>query len=220
MMKNIEARPRSYHTEMLDLWRPVGATWGPGQNSINSLLMVSPKALEMVVQVFEKARRQGKVRYLGISAHNPKVFRRVLEGYPQFSVIIFPYRRRMSNFHRQDLELVAGDATAHEVVVGAAQVKLLFAYLDCYFPVSRRADPDVVGRIVDDVLRRPAQLRVIQHEPEKRVCIEKKAHYMYSSKSFKCSSSSEMIVIRSLQSPGLRGFRLAVCSPTSLATGR
>ena len=76
---------------MLDLWRPVGATWGPGQNSINTLLMVSPKALEMVVQVFEKARQQGKVRFLGISAHNPKVFRRVLEKYPQFSVIIFPY---------------------------------------------------------------------------------------------------------------------------------
>jgi aryl-alcohol dehydrogenase-like predicted oxidoreductase len=91
MMKNIEVRLRSYHTEMLDLWRPVGATWGPGQNRVNSLLMVSPKALEMVVQVFEKARQQGKVRYLGISAHNPKVFRRVLEEYPQFSVIIFPY---------------------------------------------------------------------------------------------------------------------------------
>lgn len=91
MMKNIEARLRSYRTDMLDMWRPVGATWGPGQNRINSLLMVSPKALDMVVQVFEKARQQGKVRYLGISAHNPKVFRRVLDNYPQFAVIIFPY---------------------------------------------------------------------------------------------------------------------------------
>jgi aryl-alcohol dehydrogenase-like predicted oxidoreductase len=91
MMKNIEARLRSYRTEMLDLWRPVGATWGPGQNHINTLLMVSHKTLELVVSVFEKARQQGKVRYLGISAHNPKVFRRVLGEYPQFSVIIFPY---------------------------------------------------------------------------------------------------------------------------------
>lgn len=91
MMKNIEARLKSYRTEMLDLWRPVGATWGPGQNSINTLLMVSKKALDMVVQVFDKAHKQGKVRFLGISAHNPKVFRRVLSDYPQFSVIIFPY---------------------------------------------------------------------------------------------------------------------------------
>jgi hypothetical protein len=91
MMKNIEIRLKSYHTEMLDLWRPVGATWGPGQTKIATLLMVSAKALDMVVGVFEKARQQGKVRYLGISAHNPKVFTRVLKEYPQFSVVIFPY---------------------------------------------------------------------------------------------------------------------------------
>jgi aryl-alcohol dehydrogenase-like predicted oxidoreductase len=91
MMANIEARLKSYRTDMLDLWRPVGATWGAGQNSINTLLMVSHKALDLVVEVFEKARQQGKVRFLGISAHNPKVFRRVLNEYPQFSVVIFPY---------------------------------------------------------------------------------------------------------------------------------
>jgi predicted aldo/keto reductase-like oxidoreductase len=45
----------------------------------------------MVVEVFEKVRQQGKIRWLGISAHNPKLFRRVLNEYPQFSVIIFPY---------------------------------------------------------------------------------------------------------------------------------
>ena len=91
MMKNIEARLKSYKTDMLDLWRPVGATWGPGQNSIGSLLMVSEKTLELVAGVFEKAKQQGKVRFLGVSAHNPKVFRRVLNQFPQFSVIIFPY---------------------------------------------------------------------------------------------------------------------------------
>ena len=91
MMENIEARLKSYKTDMLDMWRPVGATWGKGQTNINTLLMVTPKALDMVVGVFEKAQKQGKVRFLGISAHNPKVFRRVLNDYPQFSVIIFPY---------------------------------------------------------------------------------------------------------------------------------
>jgi predicted aldo/keto reductase-like oxidoreductase len=76
---------------MLDMWRPVGATWGKGQKSMATMLMVSEKTLDLVVQVFEKAKQQGKVRFLGISAHNPKVFHRVLENYPQFSVIIFPY---------------------------------------------------------------------------------------------------------------------------------
>jgi hypothetical protein len=91
MMKNIEARLKCYHTDMLDMWRPVGATWGPGQNSLGTLMDVSEKALDLVVHVFEKAKQQGKVRFLGVSAHNPKVFRKVLEKYPQFHVIIFPY---------------------------------------------------------------------------------------------------------------------------------
>jgi aryl-alcohol dehydrogenase-like predicted oxidoreductase len=91
MMKSIEDRLKSYQTDVLDMWRPVGATWGEGQTTIPTMLMVSHKALDLVTEVFAKAKEQGKVRYLAISAHNPKVFRRVLNEYPQFSVIIFPY---------------------------------------------------------------------------------------------------------------------------------
>lgn len=91
MMRNIEARLRSYRTEKLDMWRPVGATWGPGQNRMGTLLPVSDKALDMVVEVFDKAKQQGKVDHLGVSAHNPEVFRKILCKYPQFEVIIFPY---------------------------------------------------------------------------------------------------------------------------------
>lgn len=91
MLKSIEDRLGSYKTDRLDMWRPVGATWGEGQTNMATMLMVSEKTLDMVVEVFEKAKQQGKVRFLGISAHNPLVFRRVLQHYPQFSVIIFPY---------------------------------------------------------------------------------------------------------------------------------
>ena len=91
MLESIDDRLRSYRTDVLDMWRPVGATWGEGQTSISTMLMVSQKTLDLVVEVFEKAKQQGKVRFLGISAHNPQVFRRVLGEYPQFSVIIFPY---------------------------------------------------------------------------------------------------------------------------------
>ena len=91
MMKTIEDRLRGYRTDVLDMWRPVGATWGEGQKKIATMLMVSEKTLDLVAEVFGKAKQQGKVRFLGISAHNPKVFRRVLNDYPQFSVIIFPY---------------------------------------------------------------------------------------------------------------------------------
>jgi len=91
MMKTIDERLKSYRTDVLDMWRPVGATWGKGQTKMATMLMVSEKTLDLVVDVFEKAKKQGKVRHLGVSAHNPKVFHRVLENYPQFSVIIFPY---------------------------------------------------------------------------------------------------------------------------------
>ena len=91
MMQSIDQRLKSYRTDVLDIWRPVGATWGEGQTKMATMLMISRKTLDMVVDVFQKARKQGKVRYLGVSAHNPKVFRRVLNEYPQFSVIIFPY---------------------------------------------------------------------------------------------------------------------------------
>ena len=91
MLKSIEDRLTCYKTEMLDMWRPVGATWGEGQTKIASMLEVSERALDMVVEVFEKVKKEGKVKFLGVSAHNPNVFRNVLNNYPQFSVIIFPY---------------------------------------------------------------------------------------------------------------------------------
>ena len=91
ILKSIEDRLKCYRTDVLDMWRPVGATWGEGQTSIATMLMVSQKTLDLVVEVFEQVKKEGKVRHLGISAHNPKVFRRVLNEYPQFSVIIFPY---------------------------------------------------------------------------------------------------------------------------------
>lgn len=91
LLAEIEKRLKAYGTDVLDIWRPVGATWGPGQTSIPTLLNVNRKALDLVVAAFDTAKKQGKVRFLGISAHNPKVFRSVLTDYPQFSVIIFPY---------------------------------------------------------------------------------------------------------------------------------
>lgn len=90
-ISEVEGRLKHYKTDTLDIWRPVGATWGEGQKKMATMLMVSQRTLDMVVDAFETVRKQGKVRWLGISAHNPKVFRRVLNEYPQFSLVIFPY---------------------------------------------------------------------------------------------------------------------------------
>ncbi|MBP7935920.1 MAG: aldo/keto reductase [Phycisphaerae bacterium] len=91
MLREIDARLRAYKTDRLDLWRPVGATWGEGQTRQATMWEVNEKTLDLVAGVFERAHKQGKVRFLGISAHKPSVFRRVLTKYPQFSVILFPY---------------------------------------------------------------------------------------------------------------------------------
>jgi len=90
LMSFIEARLRSYKTDMLDMWRPVAATWAQIEPGVDRRLAVTRRMCEMVVRVFEKARGQGKVRFLGTSEHEPKVFHQVLEEYPQFQVIIFP----------------------------------------------------------------------------------------------------------------------------------
>ncbi len=90
LMGSIEERLRSYKTDMLDMWRPVAATWGQDEPSLDKRLAITRRMFDMVVQVFEQAKRQGKVRFLGTSEHEPKIFHQVLEEYPQFQVIIFP----------------------------------------------------------------------------------------------------------------------------------
>ncbi len=86
MMKNIEGALRNYRTETLDIWRPVGAAYAEDQTAL-----LENRVLEKVVEVFDKAKQQGKVRWLGISVHNPNNIRHVLNSYPSFSVILFPY---------------------------------------------------------------------------------------------------------------------------------
>jgi aryl-alcohol dehydrogenase-like predicted oxidoreductase len=90
LMTSIEERLRSYKTDMLDMWRPVAATWAQIEPSVDRRLAVTRRMFDLVAEVFDKARQQGKVRFLGTSEHEPKVFRQALEEFPQFQVIIFP----------------------------------------------------------------------------------------------------------------------------------
>ncbi|NQT40859.1 MAG: aldo/keto reductase [Planctomycetes bacterium] len=90
MMQSIEDRLRSYKTDMLDMWRPVAATWGQDKDDVGRRLTITRRIFGLAVEVFERAKQQGKVRFLGTSEHEPKVFHQVLEEYPQFQVIIFP----------------------------------------------------------------------------------------------------------------------------------
>jgi aryl-alcohol dehydrogenase-like predicted oxidoreductase len=109
LLEEIDSRLKAYNTDMLDLWRPVGATWGEGQTSQASMWEVNEKTLDKVAEAFGKAHSQGKVRFLGISAHKPSVFRRVLKAYPQFSVILFPYMFLTKAFDGDSLLALAAE---------------------------------------------------------------------------------------------------------------
>ena len=85
---------------------------------IPTMLEIGTRVLDTVVEVFEKARKQGKVRWLGVSAHKPTVFRRVLNDYPQFSVILFPYL-----FTTKELEGESLLELAREKDVGVIGIK-------------------------------------------------------------------------------------------------
>lgn len=68
-------------TDYLDVWRPMFRQDGKHPDS----------DVEVCVEAFEKAHQQGKVRWLGMSSHNRAFIQHVIEKFPQFSMVIFPY---------------------------------------------------------------------------------------------------------------------------------
>ena len=80
-MANIEECLRCLGTDYLDVWRPQFRQDGNHENN----------DVEVCIEAFEKAHQQGKARWLGMSAHNRTFVQRVVENYPQYSVVIFPY---------------------------------------------------------------------------------------------------------------------------------
>lgn len=59
-----------------------------------SALMTEPQPdadIDATVEAFEHAHKQGKARFLGISSHHHGFLKRLVENWPQVSVILFPY---------------------------------------------------------------------------------------------------------------------------------
>jgi aryl-alcohol dehydrogenase-like predicted oxidoreductase len=79
-MQSIESCLRKLGTDYLDVWRPQFKPLG-GHRDVD---------LEMCVAVFEKARRQGKVRFLGMSTEDWSWMQHMIEGFPQYMVVYAP----------------------------------------------------------------------------------------------------------------------------------
>lgn len=80
-LHNIDECLRRLGTDYLDVWRPQFRQDGKHPDS----------DIEICVEAFEKAHSQGKVRWLGMSSHNRDFVRHLIEKFPRYSVITFPY---------------------------------------------------------------------------------------------------------------------------------
>jgi aryl-alcohol dehydrogenase-like predicted oxidoreductase len=80
-LANIDDALRLLDTDYLDIWRPMFRQDGKHQDS----------DIEACIEAFEKAKTQGKTRFLGLSSHKRSFLLQVIEKYPQFSMVIFPY---------------------------------------------------------------------------------------------------------------------------------
>jgi len=83
---NVETCLRLLQTEYLDIWRPQAKMAGElGTNQLNT----DPE-VESLIETFQKLRKAGKVRHLGMSCHSRPWFEHVLNKYPEFEMVIFP----------------------------------------------------------------------------------------------------------------------------------
>jgi len=83
---NVETCLRLLKTDYLDIWRPQAKMAGQlGTNQLNT----DPE-VESLIETFQKLRKAGKVRHLGMSSHCRPWLEHVLNKYPEFEMIIFP----------------------------------------------------------------------------------------------------------------------------------
>jgi len=82
ILETLEKGLKLAQQEYVDVWRLVAST--PGRHS---------EADEQeFIKAFEKAKKQGKARFTGVSSHGRKWLKRIIDKYPEhFQVILFPY---------------------------------------------------------------------------------------------------------------------------------
>ena len=83
---NVETCLRLLKTDYLDIWRPQAKMAGQmGTSQLNT-----DEEVESLIETFQKLKKEGKVRHLGMSSHCRPWLEHVLNKYPEFEMIIFP----------------------------------------------------------------------------------------------------------------------------------
>ena len=85
LMESFDSLLREAKQEYTDLWRITCYEPG-GRHSFNT-------SCELVAAL-EKAKKQGKARFIGISSHDRLWHKMMIEYFPQIEVILFPYTAR------------------------------------------------------------------------------------------------------------------------------
>lgn len=80
LMLEIDEGLRRLQSDYMDIYRPQADMQGRHTD----------EEIATVVEAFEKAKKQGKVRWLGMSAHNGPFLRHVFETFPEFVMVIMP----------------------------------------------------------------------------------------------------------------------------------
>ncbi|MHC4561010.1 MAG: aldo/keto reductase [Planctomycetota bacterium] len=85
LMESFDSLLREAKQDYTDLWRITCFEPG-GRHSFNT-------SCELVAAL-EKAKKQGKARFIGISSHDRRWHKMMIEYFPQIEVILFPYTAR------------------------------------------------------------------------------------------------------------------------------
>ena len=81
IMLEIDEGLRRLKMDCMDIFRPQALTDGNHTDD----------EIKVVIETAMKAKEQGKIRHLGMSSHSREFHMRVMEGFPEFEMLIFPY---------------------------------------------------------------------------------------------------------------------------------
>ncbi len=94
LLKTLDDGMQRAKLDYVDVWRPVAST--PGKHT-------EAEELEFV-KALETAKKQGKVRFTGVSSHGRPWLKRLCETYPDtFQVVLFPYTARSKEAPKDSL---------------------------------------------------------------------------------------------------------------------
>jgi len=79
-VENVENCLKALGSDYIDIWRPQAKMDGTNTDA----------DIEMMIEAFERLKKAGKVRHLGVSSHTSRWLQHVIENYPQFEMVIFP----------------------------------------------------------------------------------------------------------------------------------